>query len=133
MIFDVPTGDSMVKGLALERIAERLGIKRQYTLEGIDSEEKVRALLTAAGLDDGEFFVSESYKDGELLGVKGAGDTFDGMMAEKKWFREWYDELEKPGMMERDEELFCKEFEKFAGKDGQVRDWMKFYMAVGKV
>jgi ubiquinone/menaquinone biosynthesis C-methylase UbiE len=132
VIFDVPTGDSMVRGLALERIAEQLEMKRQYTRKRIDSEEKVRALLTGAGLDDGEFFVSESYNDGELLSVKGAGDTFDAMAAEKKWFRGWYDELEKPRIMERAKELFCREIEKFAGEDGQVRDWMKFYMAVGK-
>jgi len=37
--------------------------------------------------------VSESYKDGELLSAEGAGDAFFGM-AEKKWFRGWYDELE---------------------------------------
>jgi hypothetical protein len=42
----------------------------------------------------GEVFVSESYKDGELLSAEGAGDAFFGMLAEKKWFRGWYDELE---------------------------------------
>jgi ubiquinone/menaquinone biosynthesis C-methylase UbiE len=132
VIFDIPTGDSMVRGLALERIAEQLGIRRQYTRERIDSGEKVRALLTGAGLDDDDFFVSESYNDGELLSVKGAGDTFDAMAAEKKWFRGWYDDVEKPGMMERAKELFCREIERLAGEDGQVRDWMKFYMAVGE-
>jgi len=118
--------------LALERIAERLGIERQYTREGIESEEKVRGLLTGAGLDDSEFFVSESYKDAERLSVKEAADTFDVMVAEKKWFRGWYDELEKPGIMERARELSCKEIEGFAGEDWQVRDYLKFYMAIGK-
>lgn len=132
VIFDVPTGDSMVRGLALERIAERLGIDRQYTREGIDSEEKVRGVLTSAGLDDSEIFVSESYNDAEWLSVKAAADTFDVMVAEKKWFRGWYDELEKPGIMERARELFCKEIEGFAGEDWQVRDYLKFYMAIGK-
>jgi len=56
VILDIPTGDNMVKGLAFERIAERLRIKRQYTREEIDSEEKLRALLTPAELGDGGGF-----------------------------------------------------------------------------
>ena len=39
MIFDVPTGDSMLKGLALKRIAEPLRVLRRYRREGIDSEK----------------------------------------------------------------------------------------------
>jgi ubiquinone/menaquinone biosynthesis C-methylase UbiE len=130
VIFDVPTGDSMIKGLVLERIAEKIGIVRRYTREGIDSEEKVRALLTGAGLDDREFFVSESYEAGEILRVEGARNTFDEMVMEKKWFRG--DELVKPGMMEKAKELFCKEIEKIAEGEGQVRSWLRFYVAVGR-
>jgi ubiquinone/menaquinone biosynthesis C-methylase UbiE len=131
VIFDIPTRDSMVKGLALERITEKIGIARSYMREGIDSEEKVRALLTGAGLDDGDFFVSESYGKGEILGVEVAGDMFDQMVKEKKWFRGWYDELEKPGMMERARKLFCEEIENITQGEGQVISWLKFYMAVG--
>jgi ubiquinone/menaquinone biosynthesis C-methylase UbiE len=131
VIFDVPTGDSMVKGLALERIAEKFGIVRSYTRAGIDSEAKVRTLLTEAGLDDGDFFVSESYKKGETLNVEGAGDTFDQMLMENKWFRGSYGELEKPGMVQRARELFCEEIETIAQGEEQVRSWWKFYMAVG--
>jgi SAM-dependent methyltransferase len=87
LIFDIPTGNSMVKGLALERIASQVGVAKSYIRGGLDSEEKVRALLTDAGLDDSEFFLSESYEDGDFITVEGAGATFDGMVAEKKWFR----------------------------------------------
>ncbi|KAE9370514.1 S-adenosyl-L-methionine-dependent methyltransferase [Stipitochalara longipes BDJ] len=132
LIFDVPTGDSQIKALALERISEKLGIVKAYTREGIDSEEKVRSLLTEAGLDDGEFFISENYEDGGVVSVEGAGDTFDDLVREKKWFRGWYDELDKPGRMVKARELFCKEIEKIANGERQVRSWWKFYIAVGR-
>lgn len=132
VIFDCATGDSMVKALALERIVEKLGIVRHYSREGIDSEEKVRSLLTSAGLDDKDLFVSESYGDGEVLSVEGAGDLFDVMVKEKKWFRGWYDDLEKPGMMEKARDLFCKEIENIAEGEEQVTSWLRFYMAVGR-
>ncbi len=132
IIFDVPTGDSMIKGLVLERIAEKLGIGKEYSREDIDSEGKVRALLTGAGLNDGEFFVSESYGEGEILKPEGAGQTFDDMVKEKKWFRGWYDELEKPGMIERARQLFGEEIATIADGKGQVKSWLKFYMAVGR-
>jgi hypothetical protein len=74
--------------------------------------------------------VSESYEAGEILRVEGARNTFDEMVREKKWFRG--DELVKPGMMEKAKELFCKEIEKIAERDGQVRSWLRFYMAVGR-
>jgi hypothetical protein len=131
MIFDVPAGDSMLKGLALERIADPLGVLRRYTRESIDSE-KVRMLLTDAGLDDGECFVSESYGEGEILRVERAGDTFDAMVREKTWVRGWHDELEKPGVMVRARELFCREVEQIAQGEGQVGSWLRFYMAAGR-
>jgi ubiquinone/menaquinone biosynthesis C-methylase UbiE len=130
VIFDVPTEDSMIKGLAIERIAGKIGIIRRYTREGIDSEEKVRALLKSAELDDGEFFVSESYAPGEILLVDRARNTFEEMVREKKWFRG--DELVEPEAMEKAKELFCKEIESIAEGEGQVRSWLRFYMAVGR-
>jgi SAM-dependent methyltransferase len=132
VIFDVPTGDSMLKGLAIGRIPEKLGIMGAYTREGIDTEEKVRSLLTDSGLNDEEFFISESYAEDEVLSVADAGDTFDLMVKEKKWFRGWYDELEKPSMMEKARSLFCEEVETIAKGEGQVRSLLRFYMAVGR-
>jgi ubiquinone/menaquinone biosynthesis C-methylase UbiE len=132
VIFDAATGDSQIKALALERVTEKLGIVRTYTREGIDSEEKVRSLLTGAGLDDSEFFVSENYEDGGVVVVENAGATFDDLVQEKKWFRGWYDELDKPGRMVKARELFCKEIEKIANGEKEVRSWWRFYMAVGR-
>ncbi|PMD46360.1 S-adenosyl-L-methionine-dependent methyltransferase [Hyaloscypha variabilis F] len=132
VIFDAATGDSQIKALALERVTEKLGIVRTYTREGIDSEEKVRSLLTGAGLDDSEFFVSENYEDGGVVVVENAGATFDDLVKEKKWFRGWYDELDKPGRMVKARELFCKEIEKIANGEKEVRSWWRFYMAVGR-
>jgi len=132
VIFDAATGDSQIKALALERVTEKLGIVRTYTREGIDSEEKVRSLLTGAGLDDSEFFVSENYEDGGVVVVENAGATFDDLVKEKKWFRGWYDELDKPGRMVKARELFCKEVEKIANGEKEVRSWWRFYMAVGR-
>ena len=132
LIFDVPTGDSQIKALALDRIVEKLGVVRLYTREKIDSEEKVRSLLTGAGLDDSDFFVSESYEDGGFVSVESAGDTFDDLVKEKKWFRGWYDELDKPGKLVRARALFGEEIERMANGKKQLRSWWKFYMAVGK-
>jgi len=123
LIFDVPTGDSQIKALALERIAEKLGVVKMYTREKIDSEEKVRSLLTGAGLDDSDFFVSGNYEDGGVVSVEGAGDTFDDLVKEKKWFRGWYTELDQPGRMVRARALFCEEIEKMAKGEKQMRSW----------
>ncbi len=130
IIFDVPTGDSMMKGLVLERMAKQVGVERSYFRGDLDSELKVRALLTGAGLDDSEFFVTDSYEDNDFITVEGAGKTFDEMVAQKKWFR-WFPEIDKPGMLEEVKDLFCKEIEKLADGEGKVRDWLKLYMAIG--
>lgn len=45
MIFDVLIGDSMLKGLALKRIAEPLGVLRRYTREGIENEKTIRMFI----------------------------------------------------------------------------------------
>jgi hypothetical protein len=87
--------------------------------------------LTNAGLNDGECFVSKSYGEGEISSVERAGDTFDAMVREK-WVRGWHDALEKPGVMERARELFCREIEKIARGDEQVRSWLRFYMPAGR-
>lgn len=121
----------MLKWLALKGIAEPLGVLRRYRREGIDSQMKIRMSLTDAGLDDGECFVSEYYGEGEILSVERAGHTFDAMVREKK-VRGWHDELKKPGAMERARELFCREIEKTAQGEGQVRSWLRFYMAAGR-
>lgn len=133
LIFDVPTADSLIKGLALERVAEKMGlVNRTYTRGLIDSEAKIRALLTEAGLDDGELFVTESYADGEWIGVDDAGEVFDEMVAENKWFRGIQHELEKPGERERARRLFCEEIEEMAGGERQVKSLQRFYMAIGR-
>jgi hypothetical protein len=39
--------------------------------------------------------------------------------------------MDKSGVLGKVRDLFCKEIEKLAGGEGQVRDWLKLYMAVG--
>jgi hypothetical protein len=58
--------------------------------------------------------------------------TIDAMVREKKWVRGSHDELEKPGVMERARELFCREIEKIAQGEGQGRSWLRFYTAAGR-
>lgn len=55
--------------------------------------------------------------------------TIDAMVREKKWVRGSHDELEKPRVMERARELFCREIEKIAQGEGQGRSWLRFYTA----
>lgn len=109
LIFDVPTGDSMLKGLALERVSARLGIFNSHLLRNVDSEEEIKLSLTGAGLDGSGFFISPNYADGETYDVEKAGEIFDQMVIERKWFRGWLDELQKPQVKEKAQMLFCEE------------------------
>jgi hypothetical protein len=59
MIFDVPTGDSMLKGLALKRIAEPLGVLRRYTREGIENEKTIRMFIDWCGTGRGRMFCGQ--------------------------------------------------------------------------
>jgi len=132
LIFDAPTGGTLIKNVLLERVAKNLKI-RVFNHQLTDTTEKIRKLLEDAGLDASETFVTDTYETGtETLDVKTAGEVFDGMFGEGKWTREWYEELAKPDVIDKSREAFRKEIEKIADKDGKVSSCLKLNMAVGK-
>ncbi|KAE8443463.1 hypothetical protein EG329_001860 [Mollisiaceae sp. DMI_Dod_QoI] len=131
MIFDVPTGGTLIKFILLERAAKEIQVDvfrhRLYTAE------VVQKLLTDAGLDSSETFVTDSYESGtEELDVKKAGETFDEMFEAGKWTEDWYKELAKPDQIDKLRDAFRNEIEKICDKDGKVTSELKLVMAVGK-
>jgi ubiquinone/menaquinone biosynthesis C-methylase UbiE len=130
LIFDVPPNDSMVQGLVLDQVAEELGIMVVYGRMRLNSEEKVRRLLTDAGLDDSESFPTENYRGPENYSAEKAGEMFDSMVSEEWSF--WYKDLAAPNLRRAAREIFCREFEKRADQDGKIKSYLRFHMAVGK-
>lgn len=131
MIFDAPTGGTLIKNVLLERVAREL--KVNIFGHRLDSERDVRKLLTDAGLEASESFVTESYESGnEELNVKKARETFDDMVRKEKWTGEWYKDLAKPELIDNSRAAFREEIEKIADKDGKVVSELRLVMAVGK-
>jgi SAM-dependent methyltransferase len=135
LIFDVPTNDSTIRGLMLDKVAQELGIPVVYGRTTLDSKEKVIQLLTDAGMDSPESFLSGDYEEpSEVLGTDGekAGEVWDAMVAQQSWFTSWYMGLIEPGVEKTAKEVFCREEKKIAGPDGKVRKQIRFHMAVGR-
>jgi len=130
LIFDVPTNDSRVQGLVLDQAAQELGIMVVYGRMRLNSEEKVRRLLTDAGLDDTESFPTENYEGPEEYSAEEAGEMFDRMLSGDWSF--WYKDLAAPNLRGAAREIFCREFEKTADQDGKIKSYLRFHMAVGK-
>jgi ubiquinone/menaquinone biosynthesis C-methylase UbiE len=132
VIFDVPTGDSMIQGLVLDRVAQKMGVPVVYNRTRFFSAVSVEQLLTDAGLDAGESFMTGNYgKVGELDAEK-AREIFDEMVAENKWFEGWYKELSRESGRGASREIFRREMREIAGEDGKINEYMRFHMAVGK-
>jgi len=130
LIFDVPTNDSMVQGLVLDQVAEELGIMVVYGRMRLNSEEKVRRLLTDAGLDGSESFPTENYRGPENYDAEKAGEMFDSMISEEWSF--WYKDIAAPNIRGPAREIFCREFKMKADQDGKIKSYLRFHMAVGK-
>jgi ubiquinone/menaquinone biosynthesis C-methylase UbiE len=134
LIFDILTNDSHIKGLVLELVAYQLGITGVIVYNRIhpDMAAWVANLLTDAGLDASESFLSPSYQqDGEWDGEKG-GEVFDEMMGKKGWAEEYYKQMMEPEKKDEARKLFEKLWKERAGEDGKIRGKMQLYMAVGK-
>lgn len=132
LIFDIPSGGTLIKNSLLSRVAKDL--KVEIVDHGIvDSIDKVRKLLTDAGLDASRTFTTESYEGkSEVLEVEKAFETFDDMLGEGKWARKWYEGLVTPDMIEQSKAGFRKEIEKIADRDGKVESHLKLNMGIGK-
>jgi ubiquinone/menaquinone biosynthesis C-methylase UbiE len=132
LIFDVPSGGTLIKNILLDRVAKELKVEI-FNHQITDSIDKVKKLLTDAGLDASETFVTDAYETNtEVLEVGKAGETFDAMLGPGKWGRSWYEELVTPDLYEKSKEGFRKEVEKIADKDGKVVSYLKLNMAIGK-
>lgn len=131
LIFDVPTYNSMIGSSVINLVGHKLGIPVAYCWNNLDAIEKVKPLLTNAGLDDSETFVTDSYK-GTELDAKNAGDIFEGIVGKKEWFEGVYAEFNEPGRKESAKDMFCREMEKLADAHGKVMEDRRFTIAVGK-
>ncbi|KUJ07286.1 S-adenosyl-L-methionine-dependent methyltransferase, partial [Mollisia scopiformis] len=77
LIFDVPSGGTLIKNVLLDRVAQDLKVPL-FNHSLTDSTDKVRKLLTDAGLDASGTFVTEAYEGSmEELDVKKADETFE--------------------------------------------------------
>ena len=135
VIFDVPTSDSMIRGMVLDRVAQELGVPVVYNRARFFSAGSVEQLLTDAGLDAGESFATENYGKVGELDAGNAGQMFDDMVAEKKWFGGWYKELNRDSGRAASREIFrkeMKEIKEISGEDGKVKEYMRFHMGVGR-
>lgn len=131
LIFDVPTYNAMIGGWVMNIVGQKLGISMAYNRNDLDALEKVRPLLTGAGLDDSEMFVTDSY-GGSVIDVKSAGEMFEGIVGKKEWYEGVYNEFNEPGKREGAKDLFCKEVEKLADRNGKIMEDRRFTMAIGK-
>ncbi|CAG8960120.1 hypothetical protein HYFRA_00010599 [Hymenoscyphus fraxineus] len=132
LITDVLTGDTMVRGILLDRVAEELGVETVHSRVKLDSGEKVMGLLSGAGLDGGESFLTKSYAETKYLDVEKAGEMFDALFEETSVLRTWYAELVVPSRREKSKEIFEREMKKLAGPDGKVVEYVRFHMAIGR-
>ena len=119
LIFDVPTYNAMIGGSVMNIVGQKLGIPMAYNRNNLDALEKVRPLLIGAGLDDSEMFVTDSY-DGSVIDVKSAGEMFETIIGKKEWYEGVYAKFNEPGKREGVKELFYKEVEKLADKNGRL-------------
>ncbi|KAG0650215.1 Demethylphylloquinone methyltransferase [Hyphodiscus hymeniophilus] len=131
MIFDVLTPNSMVANWVLNVVGDKLNIEVNYGRTKLDSVKKVKALLTEAGLDDSDTFVSDSYSEKEV-DAKDPGGMFEDMVGRKGWSESVHSGFLDPARKPLAKEMFCKEIEKLADKDGKILEEMKVIMAVGK-
>lgn len=132
LITDVLTSDTMVKGILLDRVAEELGVETVHTRAKLDTQEKVLALLTDAGLEAKESFTTESYSEPKTLDVENAEGIFDALFEDTPVRRTWYAELLVPERREKAKEIFVREMNKVAGPDGKVVEYVRFHMAIGR-
>lgn len=133
LIFDVLTGDALIKNLVLEHVAYTLGVKGVvYNRIHPDMMVWVKKLLTDEGLDASESFLSPIYsQDNALDGDKG-GEMFDQMMSIEGWAGGWYKQMVQPERKDEARKLFEKLWKEKAGDDGKVRGKMQLIMAVGR-
>jgi len=84
VIFDVPTSDSMIRGLVLDKVAQGLGVPVVYNRTRFFSPGSMEQLPTDAGLDAGESFMTENYGEVTELDAEQAGDMRFHMAIGKK-------------------------------------------------
>jgi ubiquinone/menaquinone biosynthesis C-methylase UbiE len=133
LIFDTLTADSMIQGLTIEKVGQKMGVDIILSRVYMDTEEKIRGLLTGAGLDASEMFTTGPYIDPpEQFHVSKAGEMFDDMVDGEKWYHHWYTKLAEPGVREKARELYIKEIEALADEKGIVTGGLRFYIAIGR-
>lgn len=134
LIFDASTNDSLVPALCFDKVKEELNIPMVYgsSRTHIGGAANVRRMLTDAGLDDGETFLTESYLTPKEFDAAEAGEIFESVLANEGWARRWYKDLGEPSIKEKAKGIFIREFTKMAGEDGKVKSYMRFHMGIGK-
>lgn len=82
IIVDVPTGDSNIQSLVLEKVAKRMGAEVIYERDRLGAMQKLIQLLVDAGLDPRESFVADHYDKPLELNAEKADEVFEGMLRE---------------------------------------------------
>lgn len=111
----------MVRGVVLEQAAHKLNVPVASNRGQFDSLEKVKKLLTNAGLDASESFDSQNYDGPQELDSSRGGELLQEMVAAGKWSSGWYEELNKSEARDAVKDCFSKELSKIADKDGKVK------------
>ncbi|KAH6671729.1 S-adenosyl-L-methionine-dependent methyltransferase [Halenospora varia] len=132
LIFDVETPDSNIKAVVLNRVAKELGYPVTFDRSKLDTPEKVKKLLTDAGLDASESFRSPDYGGGEIYAVEDAGKIFDGLAGKNNMYESWYSTIKEGDNGKAARETFVRECGKLSSPDGKVHDHLTFLMAVGR-
>ncbi len=92
----------------------------------------VREMLTYAGLDVSEAFLTESYSEPKKFDATEAGQVFEGVLANEGWAKRGYKDLREPIAEEKAKGIFIREFTKMADDDGIIKSYTMFHMAIGK-
>jgi hypothetical protein len=131
-ISDSGKSSTLILGLVVDRVAIEIGIPLMYDRTRLDTPEKVWSLLTDAGLDSKESFVTGNYGEVKSLDSKNSGEIWDNFMKDRFIFRSWYSELNEASRQEESKKLFSRELRKLVGDDGMVQTHLRFCIAVGK-
>jgi ubiquinone/menaquinone biosynthesis C-methylase UbiE len=77
MIIDVPSGDSNVPALLMEKVAVQMGMEVIYKRKHLETMEKLQQPMLNAGLDVAGSFVVDHYDDPTELDINMAEDLLD--------------------------------------------------------
>lgn len=80
IIVDVPTRDSNIQALVLERVAKRMGTEVIYERDRLESMQKLTQLLVDAGLDLQDSFVADHYENPFEIDTEKAGEFFEDIL-----------------------------------------------------